>query len=180
MLKTNLRKNAQICLDRFNTRDGERFIREYSKRYVKGQAMTITTRDFGQMELDEGQLLDFRSPIFGFDNLRRYALLSDEETGAGLMWLQSVEQPDTCFILLDPEEIGLDYKPEIPADAKELLALTSVPAIRLIAVVPAEFRQTTVNLKSPILINTEKKWAAQVILDEDYPIRMALFGAEEG
>lgn len=142
--------------------------------------MTIMTRDFGQLELDEGQLLDFRSPIFGFDSLRKYVLLSDDQTGAGLMWLQSVEQPDTCFILLDPDEIGLDYKPALPEDTVKLLEIEKPAAIRLIAVVPAEFRQTTVNLKSPIVINTDKQVAAQVILEDDYPIRMQLFSSEEG
>lgn len=142
--------------------------------------MTITTRDFGTMELDESELLHFRAPIFGFEGLEKYVLLSDDEAGAGLMWLQSVDDSQTCFILLAPEEIGMEYAPRLAADTKELLQLDDAPALRLIAVVPEDFKQTTVNLKSPIVINTAKKLAAQVILEDDYPIRMPLFGDEEG
>lgn len=141
--------------------------------------MTIDTRDFGRMELDENEFIVFRSPIYGYEHLKQFALLSDDEAGEGLMWLQSVEQPDVCFILLDPEAVGMEYTPEIPAEMRDLLALDGAPVFRLIAVVPADFMDTTVNLKSPIVINVEKRYAAQVILEEDYPIRMPLFAGKE-
>lgn len=142
--------------------------------------MTIDTRDFGRMELDEKELIVFRSPIYGYEDLERFALLSDDEAGEGLMWLQSVEQPDVCFILLDPAAIGIAYAPELPQETAELLRLAGAPAYRLIAVVPENFANTTVNLKSPIVINPEAKCAAQVILEADYPIRMPLFAGKEG
>ncbi len=140
--------------------------------------MTIETRDFGSMELDESAVVEFRAPIFGFEALSRFVLLSDDEAGPGLSWLQSLEEADTCFILLDPDEIGLDYRPEFPPETMEALGAGERPIVRVIAVVPRDFHDTTVNLKSPILINPQKQWAAQVILDADYPIRMRLFGEE--
>lgn len=140
--------------------------------------MTIETRDFGSMELDENALLEFRAPVFGFETLSRFVLLSDDETGPGLLWLQSLENPEVCFILLDPEELSLDYQPEIARNVLDLLQLEDAPIVRVIAVVPADFQQATVNLKSPIVINPKNRWAAQVILDADYPIRMPLFDKE--
>ncbi|MDL2252737.1 flagellar assembly protein FliW [Ruminococcaceae bacterium OttesenSCG-928-I18] len=141
--------------------------------------MTIQTRDFGVMELDENELLTFRSPIYGYEELSQYALLTFETTGDGISWLQSVDDPEICFILLDPEEVGLPYHPSLPSEVTELLGGEESIVFRLIAVVPENFHDTTVNLKSPIVINTEKRLAAQVILDEDQPIRMRLFGAQE-
>lgn len=142
--------------------------------------MTIDTRDFGRMELDENEFIVFRSPIYGYEHLRRFALLSDDEAGAELTWLQSVEQPDVCFILLDPDAMGLAYEPELPAEVRDLLALSGPPVYRLIAVVPQDFTGTTVNLKSPVVINPQQRFAAQVILEADYPIRMPLFAGKEG
>lgn len=141
--------------------------------------MKILTRDFGPMELDETQAIEFSSPVFGFEDLRRYVLLSDDETGPGLMWLQSIENPDVCFILLDPVDLGLEYYPEIHKDTARELELTGAPIVRLIAVVPQQFKDTTVNLKSPVIINPVNQKAAQVILEQDYPIRMRIFGEEE-
>lgn len=142
--------------------------------------MTVKTRDFGAIELDDKAVLEFASPIFGFEQLRRYVVLSDEEMGDGLFWLQALEDEEVCFILLDPLDLGLDYFPEVPADAAKQLELDAEPVVRLIAVVPKDFKDTTVNLKSPILINPENQRAAQVILDADYPIRLRVFGGEEG
>ncbi len=143
-------------------------------------AMTIHTRDFGVMELDENELLTFPSPIYGYEDLSRYALLSYESMGDGISWLQSVERPEVCFVLLDPDEIGLSYNPELPADMVALLGGEGGVAFRLIAVVPEDFQDTTVNLKSPIVINTQNRLAAQVILEEEQPIRMRLFESGVG
>lgn len=140
--------------------------------------MTIETRDFGTMELDEDALVEFRAPIFGFEGLRRFVLLRDDETGPGFLWLQSLEDKDVCFILLDPVELGFDYCPDAPKDMAELLELDDEPVVRAIAVVPQNFHEATMNLKSPVFINPKNKAAAQVILDADYPIRMKLFGGE--
>lgn len=144
----------------------------------RDEGMTIETRDFGSVELDENELIEFRVPIFGFEELKRFALLSDDEAGAGIYWLQSVEKQSTCFILLDPLEVGLEYHPQWNEETAQILQLREFPAILVIAVVPDDFKDTTVNLKSPVIINKANKWAAQVILDEDYPIRMRLFSEE--
>lgn len=143
--------------------------------------MTIQTRDFGLMELDENATVEFSSPIFGFEDLKRYVLLSDDEMGPGLIWLQSLEKPEICFIMMDPVEVGFEYFPEVSKEAMEELELndTSEAIIRTIAVVPDDFKDATVNLKSPVLINPKTQRAAQVILEADYPIRMRLF-EEEG
>ncbi len=140
--------------------------------------MIIETRDFGKMELDEQALVEFRAPIFGFEEFCKYVILSDEDTGPGLLWLQSIEDAQVCFVLLDPEEIGLSYSPEVSDEVRALLQLSDVPIVRVIAVVPQDFKKTTVNLKSPIFINPKNQSAAQVLLDAEYPIRLSLF--EEG
>ncbi len=142
--------------------------------------MKINTRDFGPMELNENELLSFRCPIFGYEELSRFALLANDATDDGISWLQSVENPDVCFVLLDPDALGLPYCPSLPSDTTLQLGETGPIAFRLIAVVPENFQDTTVNMKSPIVINTEKRLAGQVILEEDYPIRMRLFDAQEG
>ncbi len=137
--------------------------------------MTINTRDFGPVELDENEVVEFCAPIFGFEHLRRYVLLSDDEMGPGLFWLQSLEDADVCFILLDPTELGMEYMPEVSGETARELELDGAPIVRLIAVIPQNFKDTTVNLKSPVVINPKTHRAAQVILEADYPIRMPLF-----
>lgn len=137
--------------------------------------MLITTRDFGELEINEQEVLHFVCPIYGYEDLSKFILLSDDEAGDGVMWLQSTERPDVCFILLDPDGFGLQYFPELPGDVYDMLSIRDEVAFRLIAVIPNKYIGTTVNLKSPIVINPKNRSAAQVILDADYPIRMPLF-----
>ena len=47
----------------------------------------------------------------------------------------------------------------------------------LIMVVKDDFRERTVNLKSPVIINLKNNKAMQIILEDDYPIRYQLFKA---
>ena len=41
--------------------------------------MKIETRDFGEMEIDPEEVVEFLSPIYGFENLRRFVLLYDDK-----------------------------------------------------------------------------------------------------
>ena len=44
-----------------------------------------------------------------------------------------------------------------------------------IAVVPEDYKKTTVNMKCPIVINSDENLAAQVILPEKYEIRLPIY-----
>ena len=58
-----------------------------------------------------------------------------------------------------------------------LILLQAVPEDDLdcwvLMVIGETFRDSTVNLKSPVIINHKTNLAVQVILDQDYPIRQA-------
>ena len=143
--------------------------------------MTINTRDFGVLEINEQEIIRFCSPIYGFEQLDSFVILYDDSIDGPFSWLQSIEQEDVCFILTDPSVAAERYAPVLSkADAKALeLAAGEQPVYRVIMVLPENAREATVNLKSPIVINPAKKCAAQVILEEDYPIRAKLMAGEE-
>ncbi len=143
--------------------------------------MIIQTRDFGPIEIDDRELLDFQQPIYGFEHLSRYALLSDPEIGSGFGWLQSVQEPEICFIIVQLAAVFPSYQPIIPAGVRRQLGFQPQEEIPCwgIAVIPAEFQNSTVNLKSPVLINPRPRHAAQIILDEDYPIRAKLLAQDQ-
>ena len=49
----------------------------------------------------------------------------------------------------------------------------------LMASIREPFSESTVNLKSPIVVNPQRHLAAQFILEEDFPIRYPLFREEK-
>lgn len=145
--------------------------------------MKIETRDFGEMEIDPSEIISFRLPVYGFEALSNYVLLYDDDLQSPFTWLQSTQDKDVCFILATPELVGLEtYQPTVSGETRKLLNLAEgqEPVCRIITVIPERFQDATVNLKSPVLINPAFKCAAQIILDQDYPIKARLMPQEEG
>ena len=144
--------------------------------------MKIETRDFGFLEIEEKNIITFKQPIFGFEEYTQYVLVNDSNMGNGICWLQSIEQKYVCFIMLNPLEVKKDYAPVVMQDV--LIMLQAVPEEDLdcgvLMVIGETFRKSTVNLKSPVIINHKTNLAVQVILDQDYPIRQPIFAEGEG
>ncbi len=138
--------------------------------------MKYQTRDFGEREVLPERILEFVQPILGYEEYSKYTLLYDEEIGMGMVWLQSLEEKDLCFILADPSLVG-DYAPKLTQKQCEQLGEGEYLCLPIM-VIPGDWKKATVNLKSPIVINTTQRKAMQVVLEEDYPIRAALFGGE--
>jgi flagellar assembly factor FliW len=141
--------------------------------------MKIVTRDFGEVEVDGDQVLHFRQPIFGFDDFHQYTVLHDPEAGDDIAWLQSLDDPGLCFILVNSRIIETVYRPQRPFGLDTLVGEGEVECW-LIAVIRDEFAKSTINLKSPVYINWKTGFGAQVILDGDYPVRHPLVGEAAG
>ena len=148
--------------------------------------MDILTRDFGSISINPHDIIEFVQPIFGFDDYTKYVILCDEEIGSHFAWLQSVEDPELCFLLADPNLVHPSYAASLPPETHKALG-DGTPGdgtpgesegyeYWAMMVVPENFSEATVNLKSPVIINTQTHQAAQVILDLDYPIRCPLTG----
>ncbi|MGI6578165.1 MAG: flagellar assembly protein FliW [Eubacteriales bacterium] len=144
--------------------------------------MEIKTRDFGQVTVNDEATIHFVNPIFGFDEYTEYVLLSDSNIGEGVLWLQSIQEPDLCFILVDPRLSYPEYTPGLSEEVRQGLSKKGInnPVFWAIAVIAQEFDKSTMNLKSPVIIDPDSRNAAQVILDEDYPIRAPLIPQGKG
>ena len=105
-----------------------------------------------------------------FDCASANTLIFDEEIGEQIVWLQSLEEPELCFLLFDPSTYKDFYKPEITDDVENSLG-TGDYACWVVLSVKEDFNESTVNLKSPVIINTSTGVALQTILEQDYPVR---------
>ena len=96
------------------------------------------------------------------------------------MWLQSMDTPSLCFIVFDPTLIDDSFTVVLSDSEKSLIGVKEDSDIRslVIARVPEDYKQTTVNMKSPIIINTKNNKAEQVILPLDYPFRLPIYEQE--
>lgn len=142
--------------------------------------MTIKTKDFGALEINEEDIVTFPEGIYAFEECKRFVVLNTGNK-AGLMQLQSVGGEDPRFVILDPYSFIEDYNPDIPGEAMKTVKADSVEELCffVIAVIPRDVEGSTVNLRSPILINFKERLGTQAILENsDYPVRFGLFRNE--
>lgn len=140
----------------------------------------VRTRDFDEIEVTEKDIITFPQGIFAFEEYKRYILLTPLGDGRFPAWLQSVENPNLCFILFNPCEFCADYNVTVADDDICFLEINDDKdtIFYVIAVVPENHMEATVNMKSPIILNTVNNKAAQVIANEDYPIKFPVFAKE--
>jgi len=142
--------------------------------------MNINTRIFGEIEIADEKIITFEKGIIGFPEMRRFALLHNEEKGkdAGIRFLQSIDEPGFAMPVMDPLVVKEDYNPEVNDELLEAAGeLTPDNMLVLVTVtVPSDITNMTVNLRGPIIINAEEKKACQIIVDgEEYPVKYPIY-----
>ncbi len=143
--------------------------------------MLINTRDFGELNISENEIISFSEGIYAFEDDHRYVLLSPCGENKYPMWLQSVDSVNVCFIVFNPFEFDEGYTVTVDDESAASLEIkeSSVLDYLVIAVVPDEYLNSTVNMKSPIVVNADNNKAAQIIAPENYPIKFPVFKKEE-
>ena len=141
--------------------------------------MKLTTRIFGEVEIDDSRIISFPSGIIGFPDLTRFTLMYDEEKGTDtIKWLQSIDEPTFAMPVMDPLIVCPDYKPEVDVNITEDVGdLQNDDLLVLVTVtVPHDLKQMTVNLMGPFIINVKDKKAVQTIIDnDDYPVKFPIY-----
>lgn len=125
--------------------------------------MRIQTRPFGEIEVDERQLISFPHGIFGFEHHRSYALLDSPQQP--FYWLQSLDEPEIAFVLINPYVFRPDYVLQVPDQDIEELDVEAENDVLVFAVVtiPENPNEMTANLQGPIIINRRRKIGRQSI-----------------
>lgn len=144
--------------------------------------MRIETRDFGLLDVESEHVIHFNRGIIAFESIKDYVLLDYDFTEESpIMCLQSMDG-EVAFTVIDPFYFWNDYRPVLTAADYKQLGVKSDKVLRFLvmAAVGADFRDTVVNLRSPVVINMLNHQAAQIVLDDDrYPLRYRLFSENE-
>ncbi len=136
--------------------------------------MLVKTKYFDEVEIAIDKVITLIHPIYGFEEYRHFIMLNDTEVGDGFAWFQSLDDKDICFIIANLGYSLPSYQPSLPEDTLRLLEVKTAEEDLYyfgIMVVQDNFQNSTINLKSPIVINHNINIGAQVILDEDFPLR---------
>ena len=128
--------------------------------------MKVDTKAFGQIEVDEKRKVTIPQGLFGFEDYKEYVLI-DQETQP-FVWLQSLNEKEIAFVLLNPFIFRKDYELNITNEDLSEIGLTSPEKamILVIITIPQDGGPITANLQGPLVINTENMTAMQAILSD--------------
>ena len=142
--------------------------------------MKANTRVFGEIEIADEKIITMERGMIGFPNLNHFALIFDEEKGqkqTSIMWLQSMDDTDIAFPVMDPHAVKEDYNPnvneEIVAPIGELNEENTFVLVTV--TVPKKIEDFSVNLKAPIVVNMDNRKAVQLIVEDDYPVKYKVY-----
>lgn len=130
--------------------------------------MKVKTRDFGEIEVPEENIIFFQEGIPGFDEEKEFIIILSEDEDNPFHHLQSTKNPNLSFIVINPFEVFNDYDIVIPQTAIDKLKIEKTEDLLVfsIVVVPEDISKMTTNLLGPIIINHKEKLGKQVILED--------------
>lgn len=142
--------------------------------------MRVTTRIFGEIEIADEKIIKMERGMIGFPELNHFALIYDEEKGqkeSSIMWLQSMDDTDIAFPVMDPHAVKEDYNPNVSEEIVGPLGeLTDENTYVLVTVtVPKNIEEFSVNLKAPIVVNMDNLKGMQIIVEDDYPVKFKVY-----
>jgi flagellar assembly factor FliW len=138
----------------------------------------IETR-FGTFPVDEGSVIDFAEGLPGFEQTRKFVLLSSPEL-APLHLLHHVEGPAASFLAVDPRLVLPSYRTVLGAGDRARLGVADDSSLLWLALVTMDACQgPSVNLRAPIVVNPARMLGFQVMPHNSlYPLRQPLALAE--
>lgn len=144
--------------------------------------MLVKTKYFGEVDLSEDKILNFENGLMGFEDFKKYTILFDSERGehSHVMWLQSLEEQTLALPVINPFAVKEDYNPEVNDELiKPLGDLTEENVcILLTMTTSSDVKKTTVNLKAPIIINSDTNQGCQAIVENpDYVVKYNVYDA---
>lgn len=138
--------------------------------------MEIHGTRFGVLEFEEQEVIVLNEGLLGFPLSRRF-LLFPYGQDSSFFWLQSVDEPEIAFIVINPFDFFSEMEFVIQdADAQaigcpngdevEIFSLVTIPEGK-----PEEMRT---NLAGPVVVNTANRMGRQILIKEYSPRQLLI------
>ncbi|MBF0183682.1 MAG: flagellar assembly protein FliW [Magnetococcales bacterium] len=137
--------------------------------------MEVQGTRFGSLNFGEEDLICLEEGLMGFPASKRFLLFPYAEESA-FYWLQSVDEPEVAFIVINPFEFFTNLDFTISDEDSARIALErseDVEVFSLVNVPDGQPEAVRTNLAAPVLVNVHNRRGKQ-ILAPDYSARQPL------
>ena len=136
--------------------------------------MKANTRLFGEIDIADDKIISLEDGMIGLPEYRNFALIFDEE--------KEKDKSSVMFPVMQPNLVRSDYNPMVNDEMlRPLGGMTEDNTYVLVTLTAApDPKDTSVNLKAPIVINTDTRRGAQIIVEDDYPVKYKIYDVVKG
>ncbi|MDR1471849.1 MAG: flagellar assembly protein FliW [Synergistaceae bacterium] len=138
----------------------------------------LTSTRFGNLEVDEEDIIRFPVGIPGFEDKHSWILVGDDNNA--IMWMHSTDDGALALPVTTPDSVKGDYNAQIPREALDPIGDVTdcdVAILIVVTIPPDRPWDMTANLKAPIVVNRATRAAIQTIaLNDDYGFRCPVLG----
>lgn len=127
--------------------------------------MKLQTSRFGEIEVDESDVISLPEGLIGFPELVKYVIL-DHDTDSPFKWLQSLDDGSMAFVVISPLTFRPDYTVELTEDEIGPLGLSDAEdaVVSVIVTIPPDPKKMSANLKAPLVFNLKNRNGKQFIV----------------
>ncbi|MEO5377449.1 MAG: flagellar assembly protein FliW [Magnetococcus sp. DMHC-6] len=147
---------------------------EGNKKF-KDETMEIHGTRFGTLTYQKEDIIQMEDGLLGFPLSKRYLLFPYSEESS-FFWLQSIDEPEIAFIVVNPFEFFADLEIVIEdhdAIAIELKNQEDVELFSLVIIPEGKPEEMRTNLAGPVVVNATNRKGRQILL-KDYSPRQPL------
>ena len=128
--------------------------------------MRVQTKAYGELDVDERQLVSFPAGLLGFEQFKDYVLLDARQKP--FFYLQSLNVSELAFILIDPFLFRADYSVDVNDESLGEIGISSPEEVLVftIVTVPGDGGNATANLMGPVIINKTNRRGMQAVLTD--------------
>ena len=133
--------------------------------------MEVHGTRFGTLTFNEADVIHIDEGMMGFPMSRRYLMFPYGQDSC-FFWLQSVDEPEIAFIVVNPFDFFSDLEFLISDEETEALGLERQEDVEIVSLVtipdgsPEEMRT---NLSGPVVVNVRNRRGKQMLFPEFSP-----------
>ncbi|KJR99792.1 MAG: hypothetical protein VR65_15190 [Desulfobulbaceae bacterium BRH_c16a] len=117
--------------------------------------------------IDSEKVVTFPRGIPGFEKYTTYLVYHKEENDLTAFWLESCDQPEITFTIVDPGQYGLSYDLELTDEERDLLQAKGAEELGIFMMLSKREGKAPVlnaNIAGPVIINPRTRIGLQKVI----------------
>lgn len=127
--------------------------------------MHVASALFGELTVPDDEVIEFPQGLPGFPEYRQFVMIRPDPEIL-VTYLQSVDEGNISFVLVDPFQYYPHYEFKLDEADKEFLGISKPEDVTVYSIVTVKesIQDATLNLLAPLVIHMKKKRGKQIVL----------------